>query len=289
MTIQIDLYSDWIGILKAELGNIGYDTTKLNSDREVSHAYFNVHKRMVEPVPRAILKSQTFTCPQDLQAGLVEVENKITAGTSLRPNLSKRLTDLDYDDPMLNDWGIHHIHLGTVIGASGFTDRTGPLLFARFDRSNAYLLGVFDHGHWSDQSLIQLIHDNWPDSIKNFRVQNIISGQQLTDENIATLRKKNINGQITVSDGTLYGAIGGGYVTSGKSLNVVMISDRFTLRLQEMQKAVADNIDQIKASAIESKFSWPENPCFKLVIQDGNFYALETNTSVHANLGPVNA
>jgi hypothetical protein len=44
---------------------------------------------------------------------------------------------------MLNDWGIHHLHLGTKISKNtGFVERTGPLLFVKFEKNVAYFIGV---------------------------------------------------------------------------------------------------------------------------------------------------
>ena len=57
---------------------------------------------------------------------------KIRKGEDLT-HLSKRITDLDYNDALLNDCGIHHLHLGIDVDDSGFDTRIGPLLFVHFD------------------------------------------------------------------------------------------------------------------------------------------------------------
>lgn len=52
-------------------------------------------------------------CPSELQFGLDLVMTNIEQGVDLGPYLSKKIADLDYDDDLLNDWGVHHLHLGT--------------------------------------------------------------------------------------------------------------------------------------------------------------------------------
>lgn len=52
---------------------------------------------------------------------------------------------------------------------NGFVNRTGPVLFARFDEQNAYLINVWSHGNWTNQDMIRIIHNNWPESIEDLK------------------------------------------------------------------------------------------------------------------------
>ena len=65
-------------------------------------------------------------------------------------HLSRKIVDLDYDDDLLNDWDIYHLHLGTNLHIDGFVKRTGPMLFVRFNEQNAYFKNVMGHGSWTN-------------------------------------------------------------------------------------------------------------------------------------------
>ena len=110
--MEIDLYRDWVAHLKNELVAFEYDTTQMQSPEAVVHTFLNLTKRLVRPSPRAVLKTHSFSCPPDLAAGLTEVERKISSGEDLSPHLSRLLRNPSFNDPLLNDWGIHHVHLG---------------------------------------------------------------------------------------------------------------------------------------------------------------------------------
>ena len=86
----------------------------------------------------------------------------------------EQLRSPSFNDALLNDWGIHHVHLGTTIDSDGFVTRTEPVLFARFDSANAYLIDVLPHGSWSLQRLVKDLYDNWSASIKHFRINGVL-------------------------------------------------------------------------------------------------------------------
>ena len=94
---------------------------------------------IVDTVPRKIIKADEFTSPPpELVDGFNILIDKIKEGIDITPHLSKKLTDLNYDDPLLNDWGIYHLHLGTEFDKRGFVNRTGPPLY--FFRVTLFLL-----------------------------------------------------------------------------------------------------------------------------------------------------
>ena len=286
--MEIDLYRDWVAHLRTELAAFGYDTTQMQSPEAVVHTFLNLTKRLVRPTPRVVLKTRTFSCPNDLLPGLSAVEQKITAGEDISPYLSRLLRNPSFNDPLLNDWGIHHVHLGTTLDQDGFVNRTGPVLFARFDNANAYFIDVLPHGSWSLQRLVKDLHDNWPDSIKRFRLNGVLAlSTTVSDKDVATLRKGNVNTMVDLGDGIVYAPIGGGYATSGLSTEVVIQSDRCAMRLRQMQQAIIDNISSIASEAKGKGLSFPDSPRFELQIDNGSLYAVEINCMVAVPLGEL--
>lgn len=279
--MEIDLYRDWVEFLKNQLDRFGYDIAKMQSSEAIVHTFLNLTKRMIRPTPRTILKAQNFSCPPYLCAGLAEVERKITLGENLLPHLSKQIHKPEFNDALLNDWGVHHLHLGAIIDSQGFVARTGPVLFARFDNVNAYLIDVLPHGSWTQQRLVQELHDNWPDSIQHRRIKNVDAiVTPISDEDIGTLRKKRFNTFIDLGGGVVYGPIGGGYMRSGIGFDVVYEADRCESRLREMQDSIVENIETIAEEAITKGVAFPEYPRFKLKIDNGILFAVEMNCMV---------
>lgn len=286
--MEIDFYSDWIAHLKTELTAFGYDTTQMQTHEAVAHTFLNLTKRLVRPIPRSVLRAQNFSCPPDLVVGLTEVERKISAGEDLSPHLSKLLRNPTFNDPLLNDWGIHHVHLGTTLDSDGFVNRTGPVLFARFDGTNAYLIDVLPHGSWSLQRLVKELHDNWPASINRYRLNGVIGlATTVSDKDVAVLRKGNVNAMVDLGGGIVYAPIGGGYSTSGISTDVVIQSDWCAMRISQMQQAIVQNIGAIEREATAKGIVFPEHPRFELVIDSGELYAVEVNCMVTVPLGEM--
>ena len=151
--IKIDLYSDWIEYLKKCLQEFGYPVDTLSDPSQISIAYFNAIKRTIPVRTRNIIKSDVFSCPSDLEDGLQILENKVKSGHDINPNLSRGLKRIDYNDYLLNDWGIFHFHLGREIESDGYAERTGPVLFGFITHNAFHEINIYNHGNWSNTDL----------------------------------------------------------------------------------------------------------------------------------------
>lgn len=138
--ITIHLDQDFLDFCRAELDRLGYDTSALAGEN-VGHRYFSVCRRLVTPTPRAVLKSSVFSCPPEHQRAASEIERKIRSGEEITSHLSTRIKNVNYDDALLNHWGIHHLHLGNATRPDGFVDRTDLLIFCRFSDAQRVLSG----------------------------------------------------------------------------------------------------------------------------------------------------
>ncbi len=286
--ITVDLYADWIEDLRSELLGFGYAPSALASDEKVPQIFFNLQKRLIPVLPRQVLKAAEFTCPPELQTGLSMIEQKISRGADLLPHLSTKLRKPNYSDPLLNHWGIHHLHLGSAMQASGFVDRTGPLLFARFDHQNAYLLSVLPHGAWSRQDFVRVLHKNWPESIRPYRLNGVVSlAVQYSDEDVAKLRSVQVNTMVEVEPGVVYAPMGGGVTasTSGVAVEVVMQIDRYRKLLRDRQKLLEAQFEVVQAAATQQGITLPENPTFKLAFTDDHVCVIEQSTKLVVSLG----
>ena len=231
MQIDMDFIEDIRLVLSAELRQLGYDLPELTGHaRDDAHRVcvdrWNAHARRIPARPRSVhwsreLRDREPMLSAEIRSGLAVVEREITSGDDLTARLSRRLGKRKFNDLMLNDWGIQHVHLDAVNRADG-TDET---LFVLVRADDAYLTDVRLHGAWADGDLVEIIHANWPTEIERFRSNAVGLTHPLTDEQRRTLRSKHANSAIQMKDGTVYQAMGGGYASSGANIKAVMWGD----------------------------------------------------------------
>ncbi len=130
--------------------------------------------------PRRVMRSAAFDQNPIAATRLVtiaEIVDQIERGADLTKYLSrrvrssftlprkfgkKRLSQLEHLDLLLNDWGVHHLHLSTAVEADGFVERNDPLLFAMFRSEKAYFLDIGTHQSFADDRLVRIAVENWP-------------------------------------------------------------------------------------------------------------------------------
>ena len=245
MNLEIDLYSDWIEILRSELTRMGYTVPAVKDPQEVAILYHDAHLRRVSQRPRKVSKAKDFVCPPELEAGLALLEAKVTAGDDLNPHVSRKILKIGFQDGLLNDWGIQHFHLGTTTLANGLIEGTKLVLFAKVTATDFYEIRIAEHGTWPEVELIESIHANWPDSIKQFRLQGF-TGKPSTTELVEIARAKGLYMPITTQDGTSYAPPGGGIASDGSGVQAVENADREAHAIQHLEEDVMNNLAKIK-------------------------------------------
>lgn len=265
MEIKIDFVADLARIARANLMALG--CTVPASDDKAIVGYLNVSRRRIEPRARAIKKSADFACPAEVAPGLAELELKLIAGHDVNPHHSKSISKTDYQDPLFNDWGIVHLHLG-LTNFAGQVGRTGPVLFALVEEHIIYMIDIAQHGRghdpWHRQELVRTIHANWPEAIRRHRLEGV-TADRMEDSTIKGFRKMGANVLIAMEDGTAYAPLGGGQTAAGTSTRGRIEADRARYMAREWQKWVLANIELLRDVA--KKHGSPMNPplCFELV------------------------
>jgi len=222
------------------------------------------------------MKADNFTCPTDLIAGLDNLERKIIAGDDLSPHLSKSVSkNYEGTDDLLNDWGIHHLHLGIVM-ENGFVKRTKPVLFCKVTENVIYFIVVKLHGEWTEQSLLTTVYRNWPDLIKPFIIPGAVSVyNKQTNEDIKKLRKGHANHSVELQPGTVIYPPGGGYATDGTSNEVVNEVFKRLRILTEFEERKKENESNIRRRIIAKKKTPARTLKFKLEIKGDSPFAYE--------------
>ncbi len=256
--------------------------------------YFNWRQRFVSQAPRSTHLSRELTQRAPRRAyhtTLLQIMSKIADGHDISPHLSRKIKcgyigvgarkegdgsfhDRDDLDLLLNDWGIHHLHLSTnMIGE--FVERTGPLLFAIFTPSDAYLIDVLPHGSWTDERLIRLVVENWPDK-ELVASLNILSERAPSRTERKTLRGAGIATPVQIGQ-TLYMPMrGGGLTTAGTSTRAGLMADQFLKYLSKYQRILARDATCLRVAAKSAGLDLPDDPELRLVATDYGFGILET-------------
>lgn len=277
MEIKCDFYSDWIEILKEVLEkDWGYDTSGLNQD-QIAMAYFNAEFRRVSERSRKVFCSDVFLCPPDLEGGWKRLKRIFERGENVLPNLSKFTAELSKTDAMLNDWGIHHFHLGENFDKKSkgqFIKRTGPLLFARVTDSAVYAIGIYKHGVWTDDDLIETMHRNWPELLRPYALKGLSTGGKITEEQRKTLRRKHANACVVTSDGTRYGMIGGGIAANGDNVALRVEIDRNAFLLKDIEKLLVEKTSFVQEEMQKEGHAVSGQVNATLHIEDGRYYAI---------------
>lgn len=242
MKLKADFFSDWINILRSGLvDDWGYDVSSV-PDEKIPFIYFNAKKKQPEKKVRKLVLADTFFCPSEVSIGWERLKKRIEAGEDLTRNLSKKILKYEYTDSLLNDWGVHHFHLNEKTNGE-FDHGTRLLVFAWLVDDIFYAIGVFDHNSWADKDIVETMHRNWPSVLEGYKLLGI-SLEDLSEQERLVLREKNENSTVSVSDGTVYCSIGGGFNSSGFSA--------LDYQRIELQKSILKDSEKALDSQLES-------------------------------------
>ncbi len=199
-----------------------------------------------------------------------------------------RRRDLDL---MLNDWGVHHLHISMQVEADGYVKRDDPLLFAIFRPKAAYLIDVMGHGDWTRDHLVEVLADEWPDEgiihqIKGSKGLQVVGlARKYTEEERARLRKKGINVLLEVGGKVFVPA--GGMSTAGTTIQATRAADKLLRDLTMFEEAFQKHPERLKTIFESNGVAFPEKPEFEFMIGEDGYGVIETKTGAFINLIPL--
>jgi hypothetical protein len=256
--IELDFKNDWIGYLrKTGLPACGLKYKEKLSPEDNTIRFLNAYNRRLLPAkPRTVHLSKELVIPLQFQQDYEALVALIQAGGNLKPFLSRHIVKRkrpDWNDALLNSWGIQHLHFRS--------EGTDHLLFCFITDTDAYLIQVLPHieEEWVNTQLIQILHDNWPETIAHAN-HRLMKPEIFSTSKRESLRSYNANFAVTAADGTVYLPVAGGTTASGDS-----IEDHYNCRkifdeLKFWQDTVTHNV-----LAIRSSLNMPDEK--KLTIQ----------------------
>ncbi|MET4594663.1 MULTISPECIES: hypothetical protein [unclassified Sphingomonas] len=199
-------------------------------------------------VPRKVRKAIGYEVPETLAQGEKAFIADVVAGVDLRPYLSTRLDRANLFDAMLFDFGIQHFHTSMHQHPTKpkYKARTEPILFAFVTKTDMYCLGFFPHGAWSQQRLLDIVYENWPELLERFAARDALAlSHSYTDDEVASLRKAGMNTPTRRPDGTVHFGPGTGVATDGSSLIAAMKLINLANVSKDLERQVSGVIDRM--------------------------------------------
>jgi hypothetical protein len=258
--------------------------------------YHNWMNRLVKPQPRTVHMSKAFQQnPLIVQraSDLAQIIDDIEQGRDLTKYLSRQIVRAVVHalgqpprpnlDLMLNDWGVHHLHISTQVEADGFVLRDRHLLFAVFRPQAAYLIDVMQHGDWARDHVLEVMAREWPNEGVIYELKGVLGlKRQVTECARATQRKANLNtpfefgGKVFMPTGFMS--------TAGTTMAAVQESDRLLNRLDVFEQKLIRDPDWLKSVFERHGLVFPAKPEFELAIREDGYGVIETKTRTWINL-----
>jgi hypothetical protein len=258
--------------------------------------YLNWYSRYIYPRPHEVSQSWEFTAnplrwdPRYRDA-LDHIIDALKTGGNVNPHLSedvkygyegsvrrarRRNPDLDL---LLNDWGVHHLHLSLEPGRDGFRGRTKDLLFVMVGRDQAFVLDIFPHRAFSREKVAHIMIDNWPGANFVHRKGDIVWAPSVSDAERDTRRKAGIDTGWIQRNGAYYKVGLGGISGAGTSVrHARQVNDIFR-GLADFEQHVCKQPEFITNAISTRGLSVPATPDLHFIIRSDGWFAIrEENT-----------
>lgn len=276
--VKVDFWNDCVEWMRHELRVLGH--TPPAEPIEVAAQYVNLQRRRVRTRIRVVAVAKGLVVPAPRRDALDSLLRKMSAGEDLNPHLSRSvLRDANYDDALLNDWGMHHFHLGTRLEADGFVERTNDVVFAIVHWDRVFVAGIGRHGEWTAHRLIDAVEDNWPELLTPLALR---GGSRLSPEQHQLTRKSNVWAPTVLRDGRPVIAPGGGYATSGRSVRVSMRVGRMRYAMAALQERFMTLVPEIETHF--DAIAHQDAPDFHLIADEGRFVAVDNRARIRVVL-----
>jgi hypothetical protein len=266
--------------------------------------YLNWRDRLIPATQRRVLTSAAFNenpivrerastiCQiiDDVEHGrdlTKYLSRRVKIGFDLPPNLSTaNLARLKHLDLLLSDWGIHHLHVSTVVESDGFVERDDPLLFSIFTSQKAYFIDVMGHQDFADDHLIRIVLDTWPDEGLFSEVKGMIGGKRLYSKDDRHKQRSVGLFSFPEFDGRVFWPSSGGISGAGTSINTLRFAGHILRKLKQFENHVQGNPTEIIGFMRRHGVELLGNPKFEFTFFWDGYGAIETTSGFPIGLRP---
>lgn len=189
------------------------------------------HKRKVV-VHNSLLKNAKY---QQYKSSIIKLKNIFENGSSIRPYLSNKVNKIYFDDRLVLDWNIHHLHF---IPNNSKQQRTNDLLFITESENAVHFLAIMTHEDFYNIDLLKYIYENAPSILEHYKLTGIQPLlQNYSSETIRNLRSNNV-----------------GYCVSfGENVYAPSLNKRSITYLRNAKFGLSVVLKEVEKSVIEQK------------------------------------
>ncbi|WP_437741862.1 hypothetical protein WMF39_40725 [Sorangium sp. So ce1504] len=259
--------------LVAALAGMGFAVPAGLDANEACIILFKVLGRTIPMRSRIVKRSRELNARDlttDQVTALQTIEAESLGGLNLNHRLTRKFWNADFDDLLLNDWSIQHLHLGPPGGGpKGLSGGMKELLFVMVRPDELYFIDLLDHDAFAEQQLVEIVHANWPELLNPYRIRATLHfGPQPTPEERKEARKAGLTMFLQMKDGTNYRAPGGGQATSRDSIRAVEQADAFRTEVVCFHGYCSKHVDEIARHFRATTSREPSR--FRLFVDLGN-------------------
>lgn len=276
----------------------GYAVPSSATFEEVLFTFYNARLRRISRRPRRVHRSKELTARRlrrNVRLVVDQIARKAARGDDLMPFLHRAITDKPtYNDLLLNDWGLHHMHLGSSEPRKGevLVKRSSELLFVRVGPDDLYLVDVLDHRAFAEQDLVEIMHANWRPLLEPQRIKGILGAARGSSfvrdaKERSQLRKGGVVTFTQTRDGTVYAPAGGGYATTGLNVSVVTAADDLRDRLGDLEDRCRKNANELRDLIGRRTRTRPWDLLLQLAFNDDGRFVVSERASGTPMLFPI--
>jgi hypothetical protein len=239
--------------------------------------YLNYRSKLVIAKPRNVVLSKQFSISPENKKGFDRLKEKLINGEDVNAYLSKSSIIANSVDGMLDNFGIKHFHLGEIV-KNDFIERTGEIALGLVTDSEVFFVVSKQHGKgygdiWYEKDVLEKIHKEKPNLI--CKVENMIDISSIISDtkDIKFYRNSNINGAITLDDGSATIPFNLGQSLAGFSISYTMKIQYIAKNIFNLANKLLKNSDSIEVT----KFDLTEEGELKFLefkLWNGNKYVL---------------
>ena len=172
---------------------------------------------------------------QQYKSSIMKLKNIFENGSSIRPYLSNKVNKIYFDDRLLLDWNIHHLHF---IPNNPKQKRINDILFITEADDTIHFLSIMTHDDFYNIDLLKYIYENEPSILDRYKLVGIQPLQQnYSSETIRNLRNYDV-----------------GYCVSfGNDVYVPHLNKRSITYLQHAKISLTKMLNEIEKSVLEQK------------------------------------
>lgn len=253
---------------------------KIDKKKDIILQYYNTVNRLIPPLNYEVEINPDFNISCKFSKVIKEIIYKLKNCENINNFLSKNIVNSAYNDLMLNNFGFYHLHLGDDI-KNGFRSRTKELMLIYIKGTKVYVLGIFNHGNWLDDTKLKIFKKHWPELLEPFKLKNIkmLSNYSVTDR--SELRKNKINIPIEI-DGECY-LFNLGISSDGSSINVVNKRNYLMNSVVEAQEKFIEKLtNYLGETSNEKKESFNGKLEIKAIFEENfnSFIVVEKNNKI---------